>query len=66
MILLVGFYLDRSDERVQEFLSCVKRNTDDRKIGAVYVYSEDAIDCAAPRPHGDRSASTRQNLAENS
>lgn len=43
-ILLVGFYLDRSPDRVQEFLACIKRNADNRKIAAVHVFVEEEID----------------------
>src|SRR5437870_13497658 len=44
MIVLVGLYVDASAERLRELLTCIERNAANRKIAAVHVFVEDAID----------------------
>jgi len=46
MTLLVGLYIDASAERLREFLTCIERNAANRRIDAVHVFIEDAIDPA--------------------
>jgi hypothetical protein len=49
MIVLAGFYIDASVERLGELLTCIERNASNRKIAAVHVFIEDAIDPARLR-----------------
>jgi hypothetical protein len=44
MILLVGFYLDPSPERLHEFLTCIERNAANPQIAGVHVLVEQEID----------------------
>lgn len=68
MILLAGFYLDPSAERLAELLGCIERNSANRRISALHLFVEDRVDpawlrsrypqLAAPKvrlvPHGRR------------
>ena len=44
MIVLVGLYVDASADRMREFLTCIERNAANRKIAAVHVFVEDALE----------------------
>jgi len=44
MILLVGFYRDRSSSRMAEVLECLRRNLENPRIEGVHVFVEDGVD----------------------
>jgi hypothetical protein len=62
MIVLVGFYLDASPERLLEFLTCIERNAANRKIEEVHVFLEDPVGPAEVLSRHPQLASSKVRL----
>jgi hypothetical protein len=51
MILLVGFYIDASVARTEEFIECLRRNTSNEHIESITVFLEDSVSLADAQAH---------------